>query len=40
MPKIMYTFFELYNFNDKTVIPFSTHEGSGLAGTVAQLQTS
>lgn len=34
MPQIMYTFFELYDFTGKTVIPFSTHGGSGLAGTV------
>lgn len=35
MPQIMYTFFELYDFSGKTVIPFSTHGGSGLAGTVS-----
>lgn len=34
MPQIMYTFFELYDFNGKTVILFSAHGGSGLAGTV------
>lgn len=34
MPQILYTFFELYDFDGKTVIPFSTHGGSGLAGTV------
>lgn len=34
MPQIIYTFFELYDFAGKTVIPFSTHGGSGLAGTV------
>lgn len=34
MPQILYTFFELYNFEGKTVIPFSTHGGSGLSGTV------
>lgn len=34
MPQILYTFFELYDFSSKTVIPFSTHGGSGLAGTV------
>lgn len=33
-PQIMYTFFELYDFNGKTVIPFSTNGGSGLAGTI------
>ena len=34
MPQILYTFLELYDFNGKTVIPFSTNGGSGLAGTV------
>lgn len=34
MPQILYTFFELYDFSGKTVIPFSTHGGSGLSGTV------
>jgi len=38
MPQILYTFFELYNFNGKTVILFSTHGGSGLAGTVRTIQ--
>lgn len=34
MPQILYTFLESYDFTGKTVIPFSTHGGSGLAGTV------
>lgn len=38
MPQIIYTFFELYDFNGKTVIPFSTHGGSGLAGTVTTIK--
>jgi len=38
MPQIMYTFFELYDFSGKTVIPFSTHGGSGLAGTVSAIK--
>ena len=38
MPQIMYTFFEWYDFSGKTVIPFSTHGGSGLAGTVTTIQ--
>lgn len=38
MPQIMYTFFELYDFSWKTVIPFSTHGGSGLAGTVSTIK--
>lgn len=34
MPQILYTFLELYDFSGKIVIPFSTHGGSGLAGTI------
>jgi flavodoxin len=30
-PMIMYTFFEHNDLNGKTLIPFATHEGSGLA---------
>ncbi|MDE6834738.1 MAG: NAD(P)H-dependent oxidoreductase [Ruminococcus sp.] len=33
MPMIVYNFFESYDFKEKTVIPFCTHGGSGLAGT-------
>ncbi|WKY42947.1 flavodoxin [Eubacteriaceae bacterium ES2] len=32
-PMIMYTFFEEYEFNGKTIIPFNTHMGSGEGGT-------
>lgn len=39
MPQILYTFFELYDFEGKTVIPFSTHGGSGLAGTVDTIKS-
>ena len=31
-PMILYTFFEKEDLSGKTLIPFSTHEGSGLAG--------
>ena len=31
-PMILYTVFENNDFSGKTLIPFSTHEGSGLAG--------
>jgi len=34
----LYTFFELYDFSGKEVIPFSTHGGSGLAGTVSTIK--
>lgn len=33
IPPVIDTFLESYDFNNKTVIPFSTHGGSGLAGT-------
>ena len=34
MPMVMYSFFDAYDFSGKTVIPFNTHNGSGLSGTV------
>lgn len=30
MPMCVYTFLELYNFKGKKILPFCTHEGSGL----------
>ncbi|MBQ8047782.1 MAG: NAD(P)H-dependent oxidoreductase [Prevotella sp.] len=33
-PQVMFTFFRDYDLNGKTVIPFSTHEGSGLGSVV------
>ncbi|MDE6745045.1 MAG: NAD(P)H-dependent oxidoreductase [Oscillospiraceae bacterium] len=38
MPMPVYTFIESYDFSGKTVIPFCTHAGSGLSGTVRTLQ--
>lgn len=38
LPMIMYSFFDEYDFSDKTVIPFSTHGGSGLADTISTIQ--
>lgn len=38
MPMPVYTFIEKHNWQGKTVIPFCTHEGSGLSGTVKKLQ--
>ena len=38
MPTPVYTFIENYDFSGKTVIPFCTHAGSGLSGTVRTLQ--
>lgn len=33
MPMAVYTFLESYDFAGKTIVPFCTHEGSGLAST-------
>lgn len=38
MPMAVYTFLEQYDFTGKTIHPFCTHEGSGLAGTVRDIQ--
>ena len=40
MPMPVYTFLESYDFNGKTIIPFCTHEGSGLGGTQNKVQTA
>lgn len=37
MPMAVYTFLESYDFSGKTIIPFSTHEGSGLASTESSI---
>ena len=33
LPMPMYTFFDTYDFDGKTIVPFNTHEGSGNGGT-------
>lgn len=38
MPMPVYTFIESYDFSGKTVIPFCTHGGSRLSGTVQTLR--
>ncbi len=38
-PRVMFTFFKKYNLDGKTIIPFSTHEGSGLGSVVEDLKT-
>lgn len=38
MPMAVYTFLESYDFSGKTIYPFDTHGGSGLAGTVQSIQ--
>lgn len=37
-PQVMFTFFDRYDLNGKTIIPFATHEGSGLADVVEDLR--
>jgi flavodoxin len=37
MPMAVYTFIEKHEWNGKTVIPFCTHEGSGLSNTPAYI---
>ena len=39
-PMIMYTVFENNDFSGKTLIPFSTHEGSGLSGFDKKLESA
>ena len=37
-PQVMFTFFDKYDLNGKTIIPFTTHEGSGLGNVVSDLK--
>lgn len=39
MPMALYTFLESKNLDGKTIIPFCTHEGSGLSGTAGILKS-
>lgn len=38
MPMAMYSFFNKFNCNEKTLIPFSTHGGSGWSGTLEDIR--
>ncbi len=40
MPMAVYSFLEQVNLAGKTIYPFCTHEGSGLSGTEARLETA
>lgn len=40
MPMPVYTFIEKHTWQGKTVVPFFTHEGSGLSDTEAKLRTA
>lgn len=37
-PRVMFSFFRNYDLNGKTLIPFTTHEGSGLGSTDSDLK--
>lgn len=37
-PQVMFTFFKKYDLNGKTLIPFTTHEGSGLGNCVKDVK--
>ena len=37
MPMAVYTFMDSYDFSNKVVIPFNTHEGSGESGTYSAI---
>jgi len=37
-PQVMFTFFKKYDLNGKTIIPFTTHEGSGLGCCVKDVK--
>lgn len=39
MPMILYSFLESYNLSGKTIIPFSTHGGSGFSNTINTITT-
>ncbi len=40
MPKQVYEFLKSYPFENKTIIPFTTHAGSGLGRSVAEIRST
>lgn len=38
MPMIMYSFFEEYDFSEKTIVPFNCHNGSRFSSTISTIQ--
>lgn len=38
MPMVMYSFFDEYDFSNKTIVPFNTHNGSGFSSTIQTIQ--
>ena len=39
-PQVMFTFFKKYDLSGKTIIPFTTHEGSGLGNCVDDVKAA
>jgi flavodoxin len=39
-PMVIFTFLEQYDFKGKTILPFCTHEGSGLSTSVEDIKKS
>ncbi len=39
-PQVMFTFFKKYDLSGKTIIPFTTHEGSGLGNCVEDVKAA
>ncbi len=37
-PMAIFTFLESYDFSGKTIVPFCSHEGSGLGGSIRQIE--
>ncbi len=37
-PQVMFTFFDRYDLNGKTIYPFTTHEGSGLGNVMSDVR--
>lgn len=37
LPMPIYTFFDKYDFDNKIIVPFNTHEGSGDGGTYSTI---
>ena len=37
MPMPLYTFFDEYDLSGKTIIPFTSHGGSGFSGTISSI---
>lgn len=40
MPMVVYSFLDEYDLSGKTIIPFCTHGGSGLSGTVSSIKNA